>query len=119
MRTCNLQEKSGEKMSDISVSSALIVNHGLLVLPSSMSVATPTLIPREPIFPRLLPSAPQTQVLSLPKSNPTDPPGSYTHLNAWRNLQREMDDLSEEESELEDLVRSFDGVSVLIGFLMV
>ncbi|KAE9401588.1 hypothetical protein BT96DRAFT_974691 [Gymnopus androsaceus JB14] len=64
---------------------------------------TPTLIPREPLFPRLLPAPPQTHVLPLPKANPADPPGSYANLNAWRNLQREMDDLSEEESELEEL----------------
>jgi hypothetical protein len=28
----------------------------------------------------------------------------YGHLNAFRDLQREMDDLSDEENELEDLV---------------
>lgn len=71
-----------------------------------MSVGTPTLIPKEPLFPRLLPAPPQTHVLPLPKANPADPPGSYANLNAWRNLQREMDDLSEEESELEELVRN-------------
>jgi hypothetical protein len=31
----------------------------------------------------------------------------YTHINAFRDLQREMDDLNDEENELEDLASHF------------
>jgi hypothetical protein len=79
-----------------------------------MSVYTPTLIPRPPLFPRLLPEPPQTHPLPLPPPPPIDlfdgyTPGVYGHLNHRRNLQREMDELSEEESELDDLVREIYG----------
>jgi hypothetical protein len=66
-------------------------------LEHKMSGATPTLIPREPIFPRLLPKAPQPHPMPLPRKR------VYGHLNAFRDLQREMDDLSDEENDLEDL----------------
>ncbi|CAA7271525.1 unnamed protein product [Cyclocybe aegerita] len=62
-----------------------------------MSGATPTLIPREPIFPLLLAKPPQPHVMPLSKRR------VYGHLNQVRDLQREMDDLSDEENELEDL----------------
>lgn len=62
-----------------------------------MSGATPTLLPREPNFPLLLPKPPQPHPIPLPKRR------VYTHINAFRDLQREMDDLSDEENELEDL----------------
>jgi len=69
--------------------------------PSIMSaVATPTLLSREPKFPHCLPKPPQ------PHPMPLSPRHVYGHLNAVRDLQREMDDLSDEENELEDLVRS-------------
>ncbi|KAL0946568.1 hypothetical protein HGRIS_012771 [Hohenbuehelia grisea] len=61
-----------------------------------MTAATPTLIPRDSIFPRLLPRAPQPHPIPIPHRN------KYSHFNAFRDLQREMDDLSEEENELED-----------------
>jgi len=63
-----------------------------------MSVITPTVIPRQPIFPRLLPQPPQPHPTPLPKRR------AYGRLNARRDLQREMDDLSDEENEVEDIV---------------
>jgi len=62
-----------------------------------MSGATPTLILREPYFPRLLPKVPQPHPVPLPKER------VYGHMAAYRDIQREMDDLSDEENELEDL----------------
>jgi len=62
-----------------------------------MSGATPSLLPREPIFPLLLPKPPQPHPIPLSKKR------VYTHINTLRDLQREMDDLSDEENELEDL----------------
>jgi hypothetical protein len=64
-----------------------------------MSVATPTVLPRPLLFPRLLPKPPNPQPAPLPPQGKT-----YGRLNASRNLQREMDDLSDEENELEDMV---------------
>ncbi|KAJ3507273.1 hypothetical protein NLJ89_g6397 [Agrocybe chaxingu] len=66
-----------------------------------MSGATPTLIPREPIFPLLLAKPPQPHVMPLSKRR------VYGRMNLVRDLQREMDDLSDEENELEDLVCIF------------
>ena len=63
-----------------------------------MSVAKPTLLPREPKFPHCLPRPPKPH--PIPFSHRRD----YRHLNAFRDLQRELDDLSDEENELEDLV---------------
>ena len=65
-----------------------------------MFVATPTLLPRPPKFPHLLPKAPQPHPVPLSRRQ------IYGHLNAVRDLQREMDDLSDEENELEDIVRA-------------
>lgn len=64
-----------------------------------MSVATPTVLPRPEEFPRLLPKPPQPHPMPLPKSH-----RSGGRLNLRRDLQREMDDLSDEENELEDIV---------------
>ncbi|KAG6889837.1 hypothetical protein C0995_014315 [Termitomyces sp. Mi166 len=64
-----------------------------------MSVATPTLLPRQSRFPHLLPKPPQPH--PIPLSNRR----VYGNLNAVRDLQREMEDLSDEENELEDIVR--------------
>lgn len=66
-----------------------------------MSGATPTLLPRDPHFPLLLPKPPQPHPTPLSKRR------VYTHINAFRDLQREMDDLSDEENELEDLASPF------------
>lgn len=67
-----------------------------------MSVATPTLLPRPPKFPHLLPKPPQPHPIPLPKRV-----RAYGRLNAIRDLQREMDDLSDEENELEDIVSAW------------
>ena len=69
-----------------------------------MSGATPTLLPRRHKFPLLLPKPPQPHPIPLPKTR------VYSHLNAFRDLQREMDDLSDEENELEDLASLFSRV---------
>jgi len=63
-----------------------------------MSGATPTLLPSKPIFPLLLPKPPQPTPAPLPKRR------VYGHLNAYRDLLREMDDLSDEENEVDDEV---------------
>ena len=65
-----------------------------------MSVATPTILQRPLKFPDLLPRPPQPHPLPLSRRR------VYGQLNAVRDLQREMDDLSDEENELEDIVRS-------------
>ncbi|KAG6833066.1 hypothetical protein H0H87_011810 [Tephrocybe sp. NHM501043] len=62
-----------------------------------MSVATPTLIPRYRKFPYLLPKPPQPHPVPLSYRR------VYGNLNAVRDLQREMEDLSDEENELEDI----------------
>ncbi|KNZ80362.1 hypothetical protein J132_06099 [Termitomyces sp. J132] len=62
-----------------------------------MSVATPTLLPRQHRFPHLLPRPPQ------PHPTPLSNRRVYGNLNAVRDLQREMEDLSDEENELEDI----------------
>ncbi|KAJ7145410.1 hypothetical protein C8R43DRAFT_1012703 [Mycena crocata] len=62
------------------------------------AVASPTILPRPPLFPRLLPKPPHPDPVPLPSQGKT-----YGRLNASRNLQREMDDLSDEENELEEM----------------
>lgn len=63
-----------------------------------MSGATPTLLPSKSIFPLLLPKPPQTTPTPLPRRR------VYGNLNAYRDLLREMDDLSDEENEVDDEV---------------
>ncbi|KAG6820649.1 hypothetical protein H0H93_013848 [Arthromyces matolae] len=62
-----------------------------------MSVPTPTLLPKEPRFPHCLPRPPQPHPKPLPNRR------VYGNLNAVRDLNREMEDLSDEENELEDI----------------
>ncbi|ESK93345.1 hypothetical protein Moror_14499 [Moniliophthora roreri MCA 2997] len=64
-----------------------------------MSVMTPTVLPRPQVFPRLLPHLPQPHVLPLPNSTK----GNYGKMKERRDLQREMNELSDEEKELEDI----------------
>lgn len=64
-----------------------------------MSVGTPTILPRPLIFPKLLPRPPQPHPVPFPRG------GRYTgRMNNMRDLVQEMDDLSDEEGELEDIV---------------
>lgn len=63
-----------------------------------MSVATPTVLPRPPLFPALVPKPPQPHPVPLPKQGRV-----YGRLNACRNLAREMDDLSDEENDLDEM----------------
>lgn len=65
-----------------------------------MSVASPTVLPRSALFPTLLPRPPQ------PHPTPLQKYGRPGRLNSRRNLLQEMDDLSDEEDELDDVVRS-------------
>lgn len=66
-----------------------------------MSVATPTLIPRNSHFPNLLPPIPQQR-----EPKPAASRGrSNGRINTHRDLFREMEDLSDEEADLEALVR--------------
>ena len=66
-----------------------------------MPIVSPTLL-RQPLhYPRLLPKPNSPYPSPLPRKR------VYSNLNDIRDLQREMDDLSDEENELEDLVRSY------------
>ena len=67
-----------------------------------MPVTSPTLVPRPPILPLVLPRAPQVNPSPLPKLDRY--PG---RMDIRRDLQREIEDLSDEENELEDAVRAF------------
>lgn len=67
-----------------------------------MAAASPSLIPRPPIFPKLVPKLPQPYPTPLPKAGASA--RVKGKFNARRNLVQEMDDLDEEETELEDLV---------------
>ncbi|VDC06674.1 unnamed protein product [Peniophora sp. CBMAI 1063] len=63
-----------------------------------MSVYTPTLLPRPPVFPTLLPRPPQPHPVPFPRRGTED-----WRLNLRRDLVRDMEDLSDEEAELEDI----------------
>lgn len=65
-----------------------------------MPVTSPTLVPRPPIIPLVLPRAPHVNPTPLPKLDRY--PG---RMDLRRDLQREFEDLSEEEEELEESVR--------------
>ncbi|KAG2135233.1 uncharacterized protein EDB93DRAFT_1339687 [Suillus bovinus] len=62
-----------------------------------MPITSPTLVPRPPTIPLVLPRAPQVNPTPLPKLDRY--PG---RMDTRRDLQREIDDLSDEENELED-----------------
>ncbi|KAF9227754.1 hypothetical protein BS17DRAFT_774257 [Gyrodon lividus] len=62
-----------------------------------MSIASPTLIPRPPVIPLVLPKPPHVGPTPLPKSD-----RFQGRINHRRDLQREADDLSDEENDLED-----------------
>lgn len=65
-----------------------------------MPVISATLL-RQPLhFPHLLPKQIPPHPIPVPRKR------VYAHMNAVRDLQREMDDLSDEENELEDIVCS-------------
>ncbi|KAI0362463.1 hypothetical protein OH77DRAFT_1432997 [Trametes cingulata] len=62
-----------------------------------MSVASPTLLPRGPVFPRLLPLPPHP--------HPIPPAQSMQRRERfinYRDLWREMEELSDEENAVED-----------------
>ena|SRR6267154_2329676 len=68
--------------------------------PCTLMVATPTVLPRPPLFPTLMPRPQQ------PYPTPLAIPGRRVgKLIMRRDLVQEMDDLSDEEAELEDTVR--------------
>ena len=77
-----------------------------------MSVVTPTLIPRELPFPLLLPEVPKPHPLPL-QPNSGQP---ASRLNSRRSLPNEMDDLSDEETEVEDSVSFFTGEHCQMGY---
>lgn len=77
----------------------------LSATPSVMSVGRPTVLPRDPIFPLLLPTPPQPHPVPHQKSTNLD------NVIRRRNLEKEMDELSDEENELEDMVSQ--GYSVM------
>ncbi|KAG1724758.1 uncharacterized protein EDB91DRAFT_120716 [Suillus paluster] len=62
-----------------------------------MPVTSPTLVPRPPLLPLVLPRAPLVLPTPLPKLDRY--PG---RMDNRRDLQREIEDLSDEENELED-----------------
>jgi hypothetical protein len=65
-----------------------------------MPVTSPTLIPRPPVIPLVLPRAPYVNPSPLPKLDRY--PG---RMDIRRDFQREIEDLSDEETELEEAVR--------------
>lgn len=66
----------------------------------SRIATTTTLVPSFPTFPMLLPTPPQPHHTPLPALG-----RGPRRINDRRDLVQEIDDLSDEESELEDLVR--------------
>lgn len=83
-----------------------------------MSTATPTLIPRAPLFPSLIPPQPLPHPVTLPREvsvnasmTEDEMADLFQHaprarFNAVRNMAKEMDDLTEEELMLDAMVRA-------------
>ncbi|KAH9901495.1 hypothetical protein C8Q73DRAFT_678025 [Cubamyces lactineus] len=63
-----------------------------------MSVASPTVLPRSPVFPRLLPLPPHPHPIP-----PAPSMQRRERLINYRDLWREMEELSDEENAVEDL----------------
>jgi len=60
------------------------------------------------VFPLLLPTPPHPYPLPLRTRLRNG------RMNAFRDIQREMDDLSDEENELEDLVRTIARITAFL-----
>lgn len=67
---------------------------------TTMSVASPTVLPRSPIFPRLLPLPPHPHPIS-----PAPSMQRRERFINYRDLWREMEELSDEENAVDDQVR--------------
>lgn len=63
---------------------------------------TSTLIPQFPFFPNFLPSPPKPHPKPLPQLG-----RAPKRVNDYRDLFQELEDLSEEETEIEDIVSPF------------
>lgn len=79
-----------------------------------MSTVTPSLIPRAPAFPLLLPEVPKPHPTPLPPNSDQ----TLGRLNSRRNLRNEYDDLSDDEEEVEGQVGSklFRLVNLILNF---
>ncbi|KAG6336320.1 hypothetical protein ID866_2769 [Astraeus odoratus] len=62
-----------------------------------MSIVSPTLIPREPVIPLVLPKPPHFGPTPLPKDDRT-----HGRFSSRRDLQRDTSDLTDEEDEIEE-----------------
>ena len=104
-----LQKRGGTRRSARALQEHYTVATGPRALAATTMVApvcSPTLVPRSPIFPRLLPLP--------PRPHPIPPAPSYQRRERfinYRDIWREMDELSEEEGAVEAQVRSTYGAT--------